>query len=429
MPEKEKTESADKDQDIQIRLKTELSEYSVEDAPFSVPFSIDPKGLNSLVKSLLSSSDDVPEFDWLCFNDLVRGKLSDHLATRDDISTESVIVLEYVEKCSMPRPDNVSNHDDWVSSCRLNGDLVLTGCYDNTVNIWSLKGEKKLVIPGHEGPVKAVDWIECTDNGGIFVSASHDQNLNIYTWNRKQNSIENINTCKGHERSVECVSVSPDKKHFISGSFDGMVKIWSAKPSKGGDGGASEAKKARSDSTAAKPVTRTPLRTLGGHKEAISGVAWHKEDLISVSWDHTIKIWELELGGLKSEIVANKALFDVAVGGNRGEQLLVSGAERAIRLYDPKSGTDVKAAFISHTGWVTAVSWAPDSTNRFVSASHDASLRVWDIRSSTTPLYEMTGHNDKVLACHWLGQHIVSGGADNQLKFYNMAAPEKETEK
>ena len=31
---------------------------------------------------------------------------------------------------------------------RLNGDLVLTGCYDNTVNIWSLKGEKKLVIPG-----------------------------------------------------------------------------------------------------------------------------------------------------------------------------------------------------------------------------------------------------------------------------------------
>ena len=68
------------------------------------------------------------------------------------------------------------------------------------------------------------------------------------------------------------------RKHFISGSFDGMVKIWSAKPTKGSDSGASEAKKARSDSTAAKPVTRTPLRTLGGHKEAISGVAWQKEE-------------------------------------------------------------------------------------------------------------------------------------------------------
>jgi len=430
MPEKEKGGSGvveKKDQEIQIRLKTELTDYSVEDTPFSVPLSVDPKGLNSLVKSLLPSCDEVPEFDWLCLNELIRGKLHEHLAHREDVSTESVLVIEYVEKCSTPRPDNVANHDDWVSSCRLNGDLVLTGCYDNTVNIWSVKGEKKLVIPGHEGPVKAVDWIECTENGGIFVSASHDQNLNIYTWNRKQNSIENINTCKGHERSVECVSVSPNRKLFISGSFDGMVKIWSAKPTThdeaASEGGASKPKKARNESAVSKPVTRTPLRTLAGHKEAVSGVTWHNDsDLMSVSWDHTIKIWELEMGGLKNELVSNKALFSVAVGGDRNEQILVSGAERSIRLYDPKAGNDVKAAFIAHTGWVTAVSWAPDSPNRFVSASHDATLRVWDVRSSSTPLYEITGHNDKVLACHWQGNHVVSGGADNQLKFYNMAA-------
>ena len=31
------------------------------------------------------------------------------------------------------------------------------------------------MIPGHSGPVKAVDWIEQTDRGGTFVSASHDQ--------------------------------------------------------------------------------------------------------------------------------------------------------------------------------------------------------------------------------------------------------------
>eukprot|EP00088_Acartia_fossae_P061745 TRINITY_DN7427_c0_g1_i1.p1 TRINITY_DN7427_c0_g1~~TRINITY_DN7427_c0_g1_i1.p1 ORF type:complete len:440 (-),score=81.86 TRINITY_DN7427_c0_g1_i1:83-1402(-) len=436
MPEKEKGSGAPStsgkeekgDKEIQIRLKTELTEYSVEDTPFSVPFSIDPKGLNSLVKNLLASScDSVPEFDWICYNDLVRGKLSEHLASREDVSTESVLVLEYVEKCSAPAPDTVANHDDWVSSCRLNGDLVLTGCYDNTVNIWSTQGEKKLVIPGHEGPVKAVDWIECTDRGGIFVSASHDQKLNIYTWNRQQNSIENINTCKGHERSVECVSVSPNKKHFISGSFDSMVKVWGATPSsqddpsENNDGdGSQEAKKPRP--SASKPVTRTPLQTLAGHKEAVSGVAWRSnEELVSVSWDHTVKIWELELGGLKSELVANKALFSVAVGGESGQQLLVGGAERSIRMYDPKAGNDVKAAFTAHTGWVTAVSWAPASPQHFVSASHDSSLRVWDVRSNTTPLYEMTGHSDKILACHWLNQFIVSGGADNQLKFYKMA--------
>ena len=35
-----------------------------------------------------------------------------------------------------------SNHDDWVSSVAVLGELVLTGCYDNTVNIWSVSGAK-----------------------------------------------------------------------------------------------------------------------------------------------------------------------------------------------------------------------------------------------------------------------------------------------
>jgi hypothetical protein len=37
---------------------------------------------------------------------------------------------------------------------RILGDLILTGCYDNTVNIFGIDGDKKLVIPGHSGPVK-----------------------------------------------------------------------------------------------------------------------------------------------------------------------------------------------------------------------------------------------------------------------------------
>ena len=35
-----------------------------------------------------------------------------------------------------------SNHDDWVSSVAVLGDLVLTGCYDNPVTIWTVTGAK-----------------------------------------------------------------------------------------------------------------------------------------------------------------------------------------------------------------------------------------------------------------------------------------------
>ncbi len=41
-----------------------------------------------------------------------------------------------------------------IGIVRILGDLVLSGCYDNTVNIFGIQGDKKLVIPGHSGPVK-----------------------------------------------------------------------------------------------------------------------------------------------------------------------------------------------------------------------------------------------------------------------------------
>lgn len=37
---------------------------------------------------------------------------------------------------------------------------ILTGCYDNTIHLWSLKGDAILTIPGHTQPVKCVSWIK-----------------------------------------------------------------------------------------------------------------------------------------------------------------------------------------------------------------------------------------------------------------------------
>ena len=84
-----------------------------------------------------------------------------------------------------------SNHDDWVGAVAVCGELVLTGCYDNTVNIWSVQGEKVLVIPSHSGPVKAVAWLDSQ----TFVSASHDQTVNMYSWNSQSNSVEQVASC------------------------------------------------------------------------------------------------------------------------------------------------------------------------------------------------------------------------------------------
>lgn len=76
--------------------------------------------------------------------------------------------------------------------------------------------------------MKGVSWISLNEQTGSFVSVSQDQTAMIWEWDIVKNIATCIYVCKGHERGVDCVNVSPMAKLFATGSWDTMLKIWSA---------------------------------------------------------------------------------------------------------------------------------------------------------------------------------------------------------
>jgi len=405
---------------IQIRLKTTQDTFAVPDSTLSVPQNVNPDKLNKLVHNLLQHVENVPDFDFFISDDLLRSSLGEFIQDRTDISSEHVLDILYLEQKAAPEPQNSVNHDDWVSGVDVQNGLILSACYDNTVCLWDTNATKKLQIPGHVSPVRAVKFITVDEEqNATFASVSHDQTLVLYQYKNASNTVEYMNVGKGHARSVDCLAVDPSKQYIATGSFDSTLNIWGAKLTNVDEEvKQSEVKKAKND----KAPTRTPLITLVGHKEGISGVTYMETptDVITASWDHTLRLWDAETSSLKTELVGNKAFLGLAYSPEK-KMILTAACERTIRMYDPRStdGLIVKSAYSSHQGWITSVNWCQGNDHMFVSGSHDSLLKMWDVRACKTPLFDLKGHTDQVLCCSWADpQIIVSGGADNDMKIF-----------
>ena len=52
--------------------------------------------------------------------------------------------------------------------------------------------------------------------------------------------------------------------------------------------------------------------------------------MITSSWDHTIKMWDLEMGGMKGELVGNKSFFDLSYS-RLNHTVITASADRTIR--------------------------------------------------------------------------------------------------
>ena len=241
---------------------------------------------------------------------------------------------------------------------------------------------------------------DIADKSREYLSTSNTPFLNI-KWAKVGNKQALIRTLLDHTNSVNSVSISSDNTKFVSGSFDGNIKVWDLNKGK-------------------------VLRTLEGHSDSVESVAISLDNtrVVSSSRDKTIRVWDLGTGKLlnilysesyynfciqsivitfDNKIVSSSndckiRVWDLGTGKllNTLERIvrsdgtfaitsdnrIVSGYGNTIKVWDLETGELLKTTSITknHNGNVYSVAISPDNT-KIISRSFDKTIKVWDLET------------------------------------------------
>ena len=287
---------------------------------------------------------------------------------------------------------------------------------------------------GHQSAIKSVKWI----NTDSLATSSMDRTLRLWRYSGSEAAIGSaaikcVAEYVGHKSTVESLAVSTATKRILSASADGTLGLWNALPKEAPEAPAMELPTRTKKRKLAQTGPRVPqcgaLQMLQGHTAPVSGVAFAPRDptvAYSTSWDHTIRTWDLAtMSSVDTRTTQHPLLSLCAL---ESLNILACGSSaRHIILHDPRtSAATVSAAMLrGHSNAVVALSANPANEWEMASASHDGTVRVWDVRASSSgSLFTINrqgaaagqaGH-EKVFGVEWSLIGIVSGGEDKRVQ-------------
>jgi WD40 repeat protein len=273
---------------------------------------------------------------------------------------------------------------------------------DHTLRVWDLEnGRCERVLEGHT----SIPGVSVTPDGRRAVSGSFDGSLRVWDLDS--------GTCRrdlaGHSFWIWSVSVTPDGRHAVSGSLDKTMRLWDLESSAGG-------------------------RALGSHSVWIWSLSVTPDGrhVISGSADDEfqpwLSVWDLESGRCERKLEIHEHQAHGQKWLNAGVLVLsvtadgrhvVSGGDDKLRVWDLETGACLRT-LNGHTEIVRSVSVTHDG-RRAVSGSEDNTLRVWDLESGAC-LHILESHSSSVLCVSVTpdGRRAVSGSDDKTLRVWDL---------
>ena len=354
-------------------------------------------------------------------------------------------VLSFKEKAPLPKGDTVSN---------------LNVLYSASAAAGKHKKSNAKLVSRHiaSAPARVLDAPDLMDDYYLNLLSWSDTNIlavaltnTVYLWNAGTGDIQELCTFdEGPGSHVSSVSwIQQGGAHLAVGTSSGKTQLWDVQ-------------------------TFKQLRSMDGHSDRVSSMAWNRHILTSGSRDTTIVNHDVrvahhqvaQLTGHTQEVCGLEWSNDgeiLASGGNDNLLCLWDAASSAARVSEPRSRmTDHQAA-------VKALAWSPHERHLLASGggTADRCIKFWNSQNgallnsidtgsqvcalqwnpfekeilsshgfarneislwkypSMAKVKELEGHTSRVLhlACSPDGTTVVSAAGDETLRFWEVFAP------
>lgn len=264
-----------------------------------------------------------------------------------------------------------------------------------------------MLLTGHTADVLAVRF---SPDGNSVASASKDKD--IFLWNTYEDC-KNYLMMRGHKGAVTDVCWQSDNSAVYSASSDKTVGVWDAKT--------------------ARRILK--LNEHSGIVNAVSGQRKATQQLVSVSDDGAIKVWDTRKRQSTMTISGEWPLTSVAYHDSLN-YVFAGGVENDITCWDLRSTTEPVFTMTGHADTITSLRIDPRG-EYILSNAMDSTVRIWDIRpffdtsksqSRCVKLFQGAMHNmDKsLLRASWSsdGSYVAAGAADKMVYVWDTTTRE-----
>ncbi|KAH8731502.1 hypothetical protein GQ44DRAFT_746225 [Phaeosphaeriaceae sp. PMI808] len=296
--------------------------------------SIKRHGLSTLLNDLLRREEDRIPFDILINGQFLRSTVDEFL-TKNGINAETTLDIEYTRALVPPLSVTSFEHDDWVSAVDILSQSSPAGAWSGSS---VQNGQERILSASYDGLLRV--W---NTSGDVLATSEAPNN-------------------GGRITSLKTAKWLSDKKIVVAG-MDNTVRVHKY-----------------DDDTR----TITTSLELLNHRWGVNDIAVHgpSSRILSASLDTTVSLFS---SNAKENPVAPSSLLPSSSAASNKRQKL-SKPDRTV----PSRGA--LATFTGHSSPVSSVIFKPDDATVAYSASHDHTLKTWDLPTSTCVDTRTTGH-------------------------------------